>query len=281
MRDLPDQVTSYVPGRRFPSISVTGSECSVGCTHCKGRYLHGMRPAGSPEELLTFALELDSNGGTGILLSGGCLPDGSVPIGPFLGAVREIVSRTSLMINLHPGIIDEGAADAIAGSGAHVASMDLIGSRSTVKEVLGMDWGTEDQLRSIKLLQEWDVPVVPHITIGLHNGRILGEHDALETACSLGGDVLVLNMLIPQEDMTAPSPADVLAFVEAAVSTFNGRVVLGCMRTRDPEIELAVLRLGVRGIVNPTTATKRVLDEEGVEVDVVEGCCAMAVLKGP
>ena len=34
----------YIPNKRFPAISITGSECSLHCEHCNKKYLDGMKP---------------------------------------------------------------------------------------------------------------------------------------------------------------------------------------------------------------------------------------------
>ena len=70
----------YTPGSQFPSISVTGSDCSLNCEHCDKKYLQHMLK-GNTEELFNSALKkIIEKGGSGALLSGGCEEDGTVPI---------------------------------------------------------------------------------------------------------------------------------------------------------------------------------------------------------
>ena len=68
----------------FPSISITGNSCALKCKHCGGRVLSTMIPASTPDELLSTCVELKKSECTGCLISGGCLPDGSVPFGRFI-----------------------------------------------------------------------------------------------------------------------------------------------------------------------------------------------------
>src|SRR5574342_232636 len=62
----------------FPTISVTGNACALNCKHCGGKVLETMHPALSPDELFELGNKLKQKGALGCLVSGGCLPDGSV-----------------------------------------------------------------------------------------------------------------------------------------------------------------------------------------------------------
>ncbi len=74
----------------FPTISVTGTSCALKCKHCGGKVLETMHPALSPKELFDLCTKLKQDGAQGCLVSGGCLPDGSVPLDRFVGALGRI-----------------------------------------------------------------------------------------------------------------------------------------------------------------------------------------------
>ena len=76
----------------FPSISVTGSSCALKCKHCDGKVLNTMFPALTPKELFDLCVKLKNRGAIGCLISGGCLPDGSVPLKRFVDAIAKIKS---------------------------------------------------------------------------------------------------------------------------------------------------------------------------------------------
>ena len=76
----------------FPSISVTGSFCALKCKHCNGKVLDTMLPAITPKELFNLCVELKSKGAVGCLISGGCLPNGSVPLHKFIGAMPALLT---------------------------------------------------------------------------------------------------------------------------------------------------------------------------------------------
>src|SRR5512138_3521678 len=67
----------------FPTVSVTGNSCALNCKHCGGKVLKTMHPAVSPKELLELGRKLVVEGAKGVLVSGGCQPDGSVPLEAF------------------------------------------------------------------------------------------------------------------------------------------------------------------------------------------------------
>jgi uncharacterized radical SAM superfamily protein len=65
-----------------------------------------MHPALTPEKLFEVALKLKDEGALGCLVSGGCLPDGSVPLKPFVPALKKMKSELGLTVFVHTGIID-------------------------------------------------------------------------------------------------------------------------------------------------------------------------------
>ncbi len=49
---------------RFPSISITGPACSLGCEHCDAKMVETMIPATTPEVLWDMFLKTVERGGT-------------------------------------------------------------------------------------------------------------------------------------------------------------------------------------------------------------------------
>ena len=60
----------YIPDKRFPAISITGSECELNCEHCNKKYLNGMKDLRKNEELKRFLYRHHENNGVGVLISG-------------------------------------------------------------------------------------------------------------------------------------------------------------------------------------------------------------------
>ncbi|MGA1872260.1 MAG: radical SAM protein [Thermoplasmatota archaeon] len=274
------KITIYQPGGSFPSVSVTGANCSMSCAHCSGRYLSGMKDVSTKGELLDLALSLWKGGGKGMLVSGGCDPFGAVdfPAHTF-DEIRMIKERTDLVINLHCGLIDDRTADLIASSGADRVSFDLVYDDDTIREVLKLRRTKEDYLNTMKKLKGRGVEVVPHILAGLNRGRVSWEFDAIQRVSEMEVGEAVLIILIPTKGtefhhIDPPPGKDILRLAGKMRDVIKGRLVLGCMRPKsDPGIEVEVLRAGFDGIVLPRRSTVSWLIAEGYQIERMDTCC--------
>ncbi len=72
-----------------------------------------MHPALSPNELFDLCVKLKQDGAKGCLISGGCLPDGSVPLEQFMPTLKRIKRELDLTIFVHTGIINLETAEAL------------------------------------------------------------------------------------------------------------------------------------------------------------------------
>ncbi|MDW5561652.1 MAG: radical SAM protein [Methanomassiliicoccus sp.] len=265
----------YRPGKKYPAFSVTGGRCELQCEHCRGRYLSGMRAVLTSEQLLHEVSSLEASGGTGFLLSGGCDARGRVPLGPFLGAVRQIKEGTSLTVNLHPGLVDAEAARALLASGADAFSVDVLQDRQVIAGRLHLDASPQDYRRTLELLSPGTV--VPHVCVGLQSER--GEEDTLDLLSSVRIEALVvLGLMAPPgfSDGSAVPTDRLLRFVRQAVRRIDAPVLLGCMRPRGrADAEIEIIKAGAAGVVNPASATVAWARAAGVEAAEVQACCAL------
>jgi len=106
-RNSDKKINFFITSDTFPSISVTGSSCSLMCQHCKGKLLQRLIPATTNEELEKKALLLHRSGAKGILLTGGCDERGRVPIKSLIPAIKKIKEKLTLSLSripvLYPG----------------------------------------------------------------------------------------------------------------------------------------------------------------------------------
>ena len=283
MNEMSRTLRFYYPHPRFPSVSVTGGKCSLNCEHCGGHYLAHMPDVSSPERLRNYAVDLAERGGTGMLVSGGSTPSGSVPLTGFTATMRWIKENTGLILNVHTGLLDQKMAEELASTGADFFSLDLVGSTETIKNVYNLNATTEDYESSLIYLKDAGVNVVPHITIGLDHGILKGEDRALETAVKTDSEVIVINALIPtagtaMENTPPPSPETILKYLERALCS-GRQISLGCMRPRDrkPDLEKAAIALGVPRISLPSNSTVAWAQENGYEIMKIDACCAIPV----
>ncbi len=69
-----------------------------------------MHLALSPRGLFELCTKLKLDGAQGCLVSGGCLPDGSVPLDKFVPVLKKIKTELGLTIFVHTGIINRKTA---------------------------------------------------------------------------------------------------------------------------------------------------------------------------
>ena len=93
-----------------------------------------MHPALTPEQLFELGSKLKAEGAKGVLISGGCLPDGSVPIEGFLPVLAQFKRELDLTVFVHTGIIGKKAAVGLKEAGVDAALIDVIGSQANFAE---------------------------------------------------------------------------------------------------------------------------------------------------
>ncbi|MHA1731068.1 MAG: radical SAM protein [Promethearchaeota archaeon] len=282
------KVKLYYPGRDFPSISVTGEQCSLECAHCNKKYLRGMIPAVTPGDLLEKCRELERRGSVGCLISGGCDSGGAVPLEPFLETIRQVKEETGLVLNVHTGLLTEGVARGLAAAGIDAVSFDVNLDPEVIGGVYHLDASPDDYKNAMDLLVGNGVPVVPHICVGLNGGRLGMELEALRFVHDYPVDGLVFIVLIPPKNtptssmFVEPDPLDLGRVVAAARLQFReADISLGCMRpkTRGKRLEYerqAVLS-GANQLVLPAPTTVEWLEGRGYETERYNACCAVGV----
>ena len=269
----------YIPGIRFPSVSVTGNACTLNCAHCGRHYLEGMRKPGRGE-LLEYCLDLAKKGYLGCLLSGGMDGRLKVPLDFYADEIRDIKRRTNLKLNAHVGFIDESDLEWLKW--VDVVSLDFVGDNGVIKRVYKIDKTVEDYLRILDLLTENGIRVAPHITIGLDFGRIHWEYGAIDLLMNYPIDVLVLDVLIPtkgteMENVPKPPVEESLKVVEYARERFDGELSIGCMRPLGRwrlDFDRGAVLAGVDRLTNPP---RKVIEWAKTvrEVEVIYECCVM------
>lgn len=270
---MPKTFKIYRPGA-FPAVSVTGERCALQCEHCGGRYLRSMISADVPERLLSVAREARSRGAKGILVSGGCDAEGTVPLRPFLAAIAQIRSE-GLRINVHTGLLDENGARELAATGADVFSVDLLQDAETMRSRLHLDACPDDYESTIRSLVAEGASVVPHVCVGLQS--IEGEDRCLELLGRIDiASIVVLALMPPPGNRPVADLDDRLVrFVEKA-SQMPVPVLVGCMRPRGRwETEVRCVQAGAAGMANPSARTIEWLRENGYEMVEEDVCCAL------
>ena len=267
----------------FPSISVTGPFCALKCKHCEGRVLRTMHPAPSPAKLFDLCSRLKEKGAVGCLISGGCLPNGSVPLRRFIGAIARIKRELGLTVVVHTGLIDGLTARRLKEAGVDAALIDVIGSDETIRDVYRLRRGVEDYKAALRALHDSGIPFVPHILVGLHYGRLLGELQALRMIAKYSPSAVIVIALIPipgtrMEGVKPPSPLDVARVMAIArVMMPKTPLALGCMRPpgrHRVETDRLAIEVGVEGIAFPTEEAVELARSLGLRVSFSHLCCS-------
>ncbi|MGA2308880.1 MAG: radical SAM protein [Candidatus Bathyarchaeia archaeon] len=267
----------------FPTISVTGKSCALNCKHCGGLVLETMHPVKSSEELFELCVQLKKKGALGCLISGGCLPNGSVPVGKFIDSIARVKRELGLTILVHTGIIDETTAKALAEAKVDSALVDIIGSNDTIKEICKLNVTVDDYSRSLKALQESGLSFVPHVIVGLHYGRLEGELQALQMIRNYRPSALVVIAFMPirkteMEKIDPPKPAEIAKVIAATRLIFpETPLVLGCMRPKGRhrvETDTMAIKAGVDAIAFPSEEAVRFAEQHGRTVAFSSLCCS-------
>jgi uncharacterized radical SAM superfamily protein len=254
----------------------------MACSHCTGRYLKGMVDVSGKEDLYRFGKELVKRGGRGMLVSGGCSPDGAVDFPDHtFQEIRRLKEETSLLINLHCGLVDGKTADSISRALVDRVSFDLVYHDPTIESVLNLQRKREDYVSTMELLIEKGLKVSPHILAGLDHGKLSWEKDAVKMIAKMGDriDEVILIVLIPTKgtpfgELPVPSEEEVLDLASFMRKNLDCRLVLGCMRPKGfHAIETGVLDIGFDGIVLPSKRTAAWIGERGFPVEDRNICC--------
>ncbi|MBC7131245.1 radical SAM protein, partial [Candidatus Bathyarchaeota archaeon] len=217
---------------------VTGKGCALKCKHCGGKVLETMHSAVTPEELYHLCLRLKREGARGCLISGGCLPDGSVPVDEFAEAIKRIKSELGLTVFVHVGITTLEKTKRLKETGVDAALIDIIGDDETIREIYKLDISVKAYDVSLAALNQSSVAFVPHVIAGLHYGKLKGELKALKMISKYNPSALVIIAFMPirgteMADVKPPEPVEIARVIAAARLIFpNKPLVLGCMRPK-------------------------------------------------
>ncbi|MCA8903570.1 MAG: radical SAM protein, partial [Hyphomonas sp.] len=221
----------------FPAFSITAAGCALNCDHCQKKILEPMIPATSPEMLDQKVRDLIMlQNLQGFLLSGGSNKRNEIRYERFLPVVERLKHDfPHLKIAIHTALLDEKLAKSMESAGVDTAMMDVIGAQETIRDVYHLDRPVEDFEATLAALTSTKMEIVPHIVIGLHYGRILGERNALDIISRHPVHSLVLVVIMPfyakPGTFATPSEHDVGRIFLAARETIPDRqVLLGCAR---------------------------------------------------
>jgi uncharacterized radical SAM superfamily protein len=269
----------------FPAFSVTAGGCALMCDHCQAKILEPMIPATQPEMLERSVRELiAAQDLQGFLLSGGSTRRNEIRYERYLPVVERLKREfPHLKVAIHSALLDAPRARAMESAGVDTVMMDVIGSPETIREVYHLERPVEDFESTLAALCATRMEVVPHIVIGLHYGRILGEPAALDIVSRHAVSSLVLVVIMPfyarPGTFATPATSDVgRIFLEARKAIPERQVLLGC--ARPPGMHRRVtdayaVMAGLDGIAFPADGTLAVAHAVGRPAEQEHACCSI------
>ncbi|MFN7086415.1 MAG: radical SAM protein [Burkholderiales bacterium] len=271
----------------WPAVSITGGECKLACDHCKAKILEPMIAARTPAALWRVVNEQIAAGAQGMLLTGGSNHRNEVEYDDFYPTLRRIKDAfPSFRIALHTALVDRDIAQRMEASGIDAAMMDVIGAQDTISQVYHLKRSVADFERSLECLVATSMKVVPHIVIGLHYGRLLGEWHALEIVARHRPAALVLVVVMPfyapaARPFVTPDTREVgRFFMEARAALPDTPLLLGCARPAGrakAQIDAYAVMAGLNGIAHPADGMVELATRLERDVRVTPACCSIAV----
>ncbi len=269
----------------FPAFSITAGACGLDCDHCQAKILEPMLAATSPEMLDRKVRQLiERQNLQGFLLSGGSNRRNEIRYERFYPVVEKLKRDfPGLRIAIHTALTDINGARAMESAGVDTAMMDVIGADATIREVYHLDRPVADFEKTLAALCSTSMEVTPHIVVGLHYGRILGEPAALDIVGRHPVTALVLVVVMPfyakPGTFAVPDAADVgRIFGEARARLPDRSVLLGCARPPGMHKRVtdtyAVLA-GLDGIAFPADGAVAVARAIGRPFEQQHACCSI------
>jgi hypothetical protein len=242
-----------------------------------------MIPVETAEKMCRTVDLLIKKGCRGILVSGGANSRGDVPLDQFIRPI-QYARQQGLPVLVHSGIIRKETAILLKNCGVNQVLFDVIGHKQTICEVYHLENTPEDYLNSMAICRDVGLDFVPHVVIGLHFGKIVGEYEALRMIGDMMPGHLVLVILTPMAGtgMSEVKPPE-LDEVEGVLETARARnqdtfLTLGCARPSGRygwSVEKMVIDHGFNGIAFPSDTAVDYASSQGLIPIFTEACCCM------
>lgn len=299
-QNFPPEITFHAPGlkhfaiegfeqknpRAFLPVSLTGSGCALACDHCDSKILEPMLPLNPREGLFAMCKRLAENGTESVLISGGSQKNGQVPFMKHIDDITRIKRDLGLRVIVHTGLVDEAMANGLKFAGVDGVALDIIGSNETIRDVYHLPLTVDDYDRSLQLLSAYGLSLRPHIILGLHYGKIVGEYRALELIRKYPVHALILVILTPLHETKmqdiAPPDADEVAefFNKARLQMPDTKILVGCARPGGDykrKVDLAAVEAGLNGIAYPAEGIIEHARSLGLQPLFFENSCSCGV----
>jgi len=292
-----DEINFYAPGlkrysteqfeqktpRAFLPISLTSGACVLQCDHCAAKILNPMIPLNHQEGLFNLCKRLADSGTQAVLISGGSGLNGAVPLYKHIDAIARVRKELGLRVLVHSGLVSEETCYGLRQAEVDGVMIDIIGSNETIRDVYHLDATVEDFDQSLEFLHKYELSVRPHIILGLHYGKLLGEYTALDMIAKYPVRALILVILTPMvgtrmHDVSPPAIPELQEFfVKARLRMPDTPIMLGCARPSGDHkmaVDRAAIDCGLNGIAYPAEGIVEYARAKALRPSFFENACS-------
>jgi lipoyl synthase len=269
----------------FPAFSITGAGCALNCDHCQKKILEPMIPTIKPQLLDNKVRDLIMlQNLQGFLLSGGSDKNNEINYERFYPVIEGLKRDFPyLKIAIHTALLDYAGAKRMESAGVDTAMTDIIGAQETINQVYHLNRPVADFEETLSSLTATKMDIVPHIVIGLHYGKILGEENALEIVAKYPVNSLVLVVIMPfyakENTFQTPDPKDIGEFfLKARKKMGDRKVLLGCARPPGKHkiiTDAYAIMAGLDGIAYPADGAVSVAKMINRPFEQAHSCCSI------
>ena len=295
-----DDIKFYAPGLKsynipefeqkkpnaFLPISITGNACALDCDHCDTKILDPMIPLDMKEGLFEMCKKMAAKGTESVLISGGSSKNGQVPFMKHIDDIKRIKEELGLKIIMHTGLVSEEMAEGLASAGVDGVALDIIGAQETIEQVYHMNTTVADFDATLERLTRHGLSIRPHIILGLHYGKFLGEYAALDMIKKYPVHALIVVILTPMQDtpmknVAPPSTDEVEEFFQKArIAMPDSNILVGCARPGGEYkkvVDLAAVNAGLNGIAYPAEGIIDFSKTKGLKPSFYENSCSCGI----
>jgi uncharacterized radical SAM superfamily protein len=266
------KIIQFVYPTDTKAITLSGQGCALNCKHCNKHYLKQMDTLNSvtPANIKSF------------LISGGLKKNGNSFILDKKKELLDLKKKGDYRFNSHIGFVDLDELNEIAKVVDYV-SFDFVSDTKVIKKVYNLNKDAKEYVKQYKMLAA-KINTFPHITIGLDEGKIHWEYDAIDTLHKLGAKILVLNILVPTKgtefaNVPLPDLKEVQKVIHHARKVFkDGTLAIGCMRPGGEyrsKVDQIAIKEGVDRIVKPTPEARKLAEKMGLNISYFYECCVL------
>jgi uncharacterized radical SAM superfamily protein len=198
--------------------------------------------------------------------------------------IARVKRELGLTVFVHTGIVDLETAILLKKAGVDAVLFDVIGSQEIINKIYGLKVTVDDYAKSLDALQRAGLRFVPHVVVGLNEGKIGdGEFTALQMISKVTPSAVVILAFMPlhgtdMADVEPPCSYDVARVIASTRVMFpQVPLVLGCMRPKDKwriAMDVLALKAGVDAIAFPSQQAIDFAEEQNWLVSFSPYCCA-------